>query len=356
MLNNGLLCSVIVPIYNSESFLSDCLKSLKKQLSKSVEFLLIDDGSTDESLAICNKYADEDARFKVIHKGNGGVSSARNIGLKNAIGKYITFVDSDDYIMNDYFDVLVPLMEQDYELIVFNNYHELGVGKVKTYNRGLEEREYTIEELKEVSKLSQYYDHFLTIIGGVPWNKVFRNDLIKKYQLTFNEEMIFAEDASFTFDYLVRIRSFYLCNLPIYYYRTSNNISAIRNIDCDKLKRQMFDTVHILNKRSDYVAEIKLNYNFNNANIDAVFFIINRLVKSGARDREIKKIVNNSRAINILKNANVKGYYKLFKFLLVIGLYRTARVISAIKNRLFKGKNKKLSNEVVINVESINNK
>lgn len=96
--NNNDLISIIVPVYNVEEFLNRCVESILIQSYKNIEILLIDDGSTDNSSKICDEYSIKDKRVKVIHKENGGLSDARNIGLENANGKYIAFVDSDDYI------------------------------------------------------------------------------------------------------------------------------------------------------------------------------------------------------------------------------------------------------------------
>lgn len=99
--------SIIVPVYNAERYLHRCIESILAQTFKDFELLLIDDGSKDNSGYICNEYAGKDERVKVWHKENGGVSSARNVGLDNVKGEWVTFVDSDDYISSNYFDNLL---------------------------------------------------------------------------------------------------------------------------------------------------------------------------------------------------------------------------------------------------------
>jgi len=106
------LISIIVPVYNVEKYLESCLESIINQTYKNLEIILVDDGSTDESGNICDKYANKDKRIKVIHKKNGGLSDARNIGIKESTGKYLTFVDSDDYIVNDYVEYLFNLIKK----------------------------------------------------------------------------------------------------------------------------------------------------------------------------------------------------------------------------------------------------
>lgn len=106
------LISVIVPVYNVEKYLDKCLTSILDQSYQNLEIILIDDGSTDNSRKICDEYKKKDQRIKVIHKKNGGLSDARNVGIKSATGKYITFVDSDDYVDEDYVEYLYHLIKK----------------------------------------------------------------------------------------------------------------------------------------------------------------------------------------------------------------------------------------------------
>ena len=105
--------SVIVPVYNTEKYLDRCIQSILAQTYTDFELLLVDDGSTDSSGAICDKYAEQDSRVRVFHKENGGVSSARNQGLDNAKGEWITFVDSDDWVDREFFNILSKSSKPD---------------------------------------------------------------------------------------------------------------------------------------------------------------------------------------------------------------------------------------------------
>lgn len=114
------LVSFIIPIYNAEKYLDECIKSIIKQTYSNFELLLVNDGSTDNSAIICDTYANKDSRIKVIHKINGGVSSARNIGLDNAKGEYICFVDADDVIHPKLLETtLSVLMETQQDIIIY---------------------------------------------------------------------------------------------------------------------------------------------------------------------------------------------------------------------------------------------
>ena len=116
-----MLLSIIVPIYNTEKYLEDCLQSILNQTFSDYELILVNDGSTDSSPEICEQYAERDGRIRVIHKENGGVSSARNCGIEIAQGNYIWFVDSDDTIAYDALQVLNEYIREKPDLIVFNS-------------------------------------------------------------------------------------------------------------------------------------------------------------------------------------------------------------------------------------------
>lgn len=117
-----MLISVIVPVYNVEKYLRRCVESIMSQTYKEIEILLIDDGSTDDSGRSCDDLAIKDRRIHVFHKENGGVSSARNLGIERACGDYICFVDSDDWIDIDYFESAMPILKEVHPTLLMNNY------------------------------------------------------------------------------------------------------------------------------------------------------------------------------------------------------------------------------------------
>ena len=111
--------SIIIPVYNVEKYLNKCLNSVIEQTYKNIEVILIDDGSTDNSGKICDEYAKNDIRIKIIHQQNGGVSTARNNGLEHATGKYITFVDSDDYIEKEMIETMAKkIMKKNADIVI----------------------------------------------------------------------------------------------------------------------------------------------------------------------------------------------------------------------------------------------
>lgn len=189
------LISVIVPVYNAEKTLRQCVDSILCQECKDFELLLIDDGSKDYSPAICDEYAAKDIRVKVFHKPNGGVSSARNLGIDNAQGKWITFIDADDYISKSYFDTI----DEHNEDVLVKGYQKFdysGVGAGRA-----------ADELLGMPVFSDFISQYVTdSLLRCPWAKFYKRSLIG--DLRFLTDMKIGEDAWFVFNYLAKCKSF----------------------------------------------------------------------------------------------------------------------------------------------------
>lgn len=200
--------SVIVPVYNSERFLHRCIDSILAQSFTDFELLLIDDGSIDSSGAICDEYATKDSRVRVFHKENGGVSSARNLGLDNAQGEWITFVDSDDWIEEH---ALLSLMRKDdVDLIIgamsFDGSATMGTFPLIGKLIGADLFNYIASNI----------DHYLI---SSPCCKLFNNNIIQRHSLRFNETLCFGEDALFVKSYLLYVGSLISINDVCYHYQ-----------------------------------------------------------------------------------------------------------------------------------------
>lgn len=189
------LISVIVPVYNAEKTLRQCVDSILNQEYGDIELILVDDGSKDSSPAICEEYAGRDSRVRVFHKDNGGVSSARNLGIDNAQGEWITFIDADDYISESYFDTI----DERGEDIFINGYKKFdnaGVVAGKAAN-----------ELFGIPVFSDFISKFVTdSLLRCPWAKFYKRSLIG--DLRFLTDMKIGEDAWFVFNYLAKCSSF----------------------------------------------------------------------------------------------------------------------------------------------------
>lgn len=214
------MISVIVPIYNTEKYLDRCIQSILSQTYTDFELLLIDDGSTDNSGTICDQYAAKDSRIRVFHKANGGVSSARNLGLDNACGEWITFVDADDWLdLGLYHTVFNSNYNAD--IIFISNIEHLEDGTVVkyqanvTYSNTRSDIENTILYLKK--NLADYPFY------GFTWNKIFKSSIINKNKIRFLENFALYEDELFTNEYCKYIYSIIVLSDTLYHYRRSSS-------------------------------------------------------------------------------------------------------------------------------------
>ena len=207
--------SVIVPVYNAEKYLCGCVDSVLAQAFTDFEVLLIDDGSKDKSGEICDEYAKKDNRVKVFHKENGGVSSARNLGIKNTQGCFVTFIDSDDFVDNDF---LISLMKSNSDSdLIYTGYKVFGV-----FNKNLGINENRKSQTKDfmLSLMHTYEESAMTLYGmQYPWAKLYKSCIIKDNQLFFDENMKYAEDSCFVWSYLCCCQSVLQVKSSSYNYR-----------------------------------------------------------------------------------------------------------------------------------------
>ena len=194
---NGIKYSVIIPIYNAEKTLRRCLDSFFCQLRNDVQIILVNDGSQDASADIAEEYAAKNAAFQLINQKNAGVSCARNTGLRMAVGEYVTFVDSDDYVRSDYFSVLDQ--SEDSDLLVFC--HEIVGFDPRSMPK-------LFEELQKLETYEQRLERLLSSRRIMsPWDKRFKRALIEEYQIRFPEGMQIGEDFNFCMAYAVRAKA-----------------------------------------------------------------------------------------------------------------------------------------------------
>lgn len=210
-----MLISIIIPVYNAEKYICECLDSILSQSFTDFELLLIDDGSKDRSGEICDEYAMKDSRVRVFHKENGGASAARNMGLDNANGEWVSFVDSDDFVEPSYLETLSKI--QDKADITFFPIKKISVNgdalelipeACKVYGR--EEVERQLAYLK-YGKLGDLF--------GWTHDKLFKADIIRKHGIRFPEDVVYREDEIFTLVYSRYIDSVEIIETPLYNYR-----------------------------------------------------------------------------------------------------------------------------------------
>ena len=214
------LISIIVPIYNVEKYLRQCLDSIQDQSYQNFECLLINDGSPDNSADICKEYVSKDPRFRYIEKENGGVSSARNLGLEHSKGEYITFIDSDDWVDSDYLEVLYKSLTDEKADVAVSTYKQFNMDDnnyyVHSYQRGYEKKIFTGPELIDEFIALDTFDHSYRFVCG----KLVRKCLLDK--IAFNEKTTLGEDMEFWLKlYLISNKIVYV-NRDSYVYRVDN--------------------------------------------------------------------------------------------------------------------------------------
>ncbi|MCH5296593.1 MAG: glycosyltransferase [Ruminococcus sp.] len=215
--------SVIIPAYNAENTIRRCLNSLLQTKRSDIEVLIIDDGSTDSTAEICRGIANNDKRVKYYKKENGGVSSARNMGLDYAVGEYICFVDSDDFVSDDYFNCLSSELIDDYDLLIYG----IKIFDGQNYKFG-KYFPYSFTDLDKVESFlcKELRKQRLNLVC----NKVYKRALIKENGIVFPEQLHIGEDKVFMVRYITAVKNVKSINACIYISSTENQNSLSRKI------------------------------------------------------------------------------------------------------------------------------
>lgn len=316
--------SIIVPIYNVETYLHKCIDSILSQTFKDFELILVDDGSTDNCGKICDQYAQQDARVVVIHKKNGGVSSARNNGIELAKGEYIAFVDPDDVIEQNMYEVLVHYsIKHNAEMVVC---------------------QYTlIDEANGSTKVPQVWEQVDCVIDNktiinkiipnllvnntfslVPcYNKLYKKTVFDNYYIRFDENKSYGEDRCLNYALLPLIKSLVFIDQPLYVYirHQRDSLSRVFREDyytyiledkdflidiCKKCNlKQYIDTVSMLST-TNILLYVQNVVNQNGITANRKREILSKIIN----DQEFKKEIVNYKTNSI--------YYKLLKYLCII--------------------------------------
>ena len=284
--------SIIVPVYNVEDYLKKCIDSIVRQQYKNLEIILVDDGSIDNSGEICEKYAKEDDRIKVIHKKNGGLSDARNVGIENATGQYIGFVDSDDWIADSMYSYLKELIDTNNADISICGYYKFtNCDEINLKNVKNEKNIYVFDKQKAISELLKQEN-----IQDYAWNKLYKIELFENIKYPYGRKM---EDTGTTYKLFDRAQRIVLGNEVQYYYlQRSNSIVNNKNFSLYK------DKYELTKERYIYIKNKYPNIMENDLDmIDKIISLYNK-----KQNKEIKEYVNNQKVMklycDIMKNAN----------------------------------------------------
>ena len=280
--------SVIIPVYKAEYFLDKCVNSIINQTYENLEIILVDDGSPDNSPKMCDEWAQKDKRIKVIHKENGGASSARNEGLEECTGDYIYFCDSDDFIEINCIEKLVDKIKDND--VVIMGYNKVNGDKItaKVYNDKLSQNEF-------ISEIIHEWDF------GLLWNKLYKKEFIKS---KFNEKFKIREDLLFNSEYFKNVKKIGLINEPLYNYIDNPNslTKGAKTIPFEQLKTIHLNMLELLNQIDESIVPHQ-----NATYLKSFINILKPFVYSKLK-KEDKELV-----FNYLEDDTIKESFKNYK-------------------------------------------
>ena len=311
--------SIIVPVYNVEKYLEECVNSLLNQNHKDYEIILVDDGALDNSPSICDNYAQNYNNIKVIHKENGGLSDARNVGINNADGEYLIFIDSDDYICDENFlkDVSRIVNEENSDLIIYGN------KKIFEDNSVIEKIHYKAYENDEVinSLISQNY------LKACAWDKIVKKEMIIENKLYFPVGR-YSEDIEWCARLLniIDFEKINILNKNVYMYRQRKN-SITKTIKEKNIK----DMIEMI--RSEFVEEKNDRSMIINSFLAYEYSVVLGLINIPTMtnlDKEIKKEVLEFKKI---LNYDISKKVKMVKVLSkILGINNTGKILGMYIN------------------------
>lgn len=322
---NKIILSIIVPVYNVEKYLSKCLESIINNYNEKIEVILVNDGSKDNSGLICDKYVNNYEYISVIHKNNGGLSSARNCGINSAKGKYIWFVDSDDYIKERSIDKIIEYSKEDSDVIISSYCEVYSNGKIINDN---------IE--KDKNNLKAY--EFFKSKGNISY-AAYRFICKRKFLLENNiffVEGIYHEDEEWSPRVLYKAKIFSVIPGTIYCYKADNEGSIMNTPNPKKIYDKIY-IIDIMNKRvNEEIKEDSGKEFFQFRMEHNLISALNELILYDEVEKE-KLIQLIKEKINILKNINNKKSRLVYITIKLFGINNASRLLylrNKINNKL----------------------
>lgn len=309
--------SIIVPVYKVEGYLKKCIESICNQTIKNIEIILVDDGSPDQCGEICDYYSKRDSRIKVIHKENGGLSDARNAGLEIAIGKYIGFVDSDDFVSSDMFELLFDLCEKNNTLIA-------GCDLAYVYD-GTDRVDYCSNAQKYIMTSSEFFELMLDVQKNVRtgvWNKLYKRELFNNVR--FPKGKLF-EDVGTMYKLIFQANMISYVSVPGYYYLRQREGA----ITSGKYSKREFDRLEMNSNMVEYIKQHQpqlLNAVLGYRAVNCHLTIVNSMIASKTKDTEMIQIIKSDLKNNYsqITYSGISGLKKmqLLLFLINFDLYK----------------------------------
>ncbi len=253
---NQPLVSIIVPVYNGEKSIERCLRSIQNQSYSRIEVIVVNDGSTDHTQRVIDKYVSGDPRFCCIRKNNSGVSDSRNRGMQKAAGEYFQFVDGDDWLVKQATEEFVKMaIAYDCDMVISDFYRVRGR---KIFAKGHIDSGPVITRMKYAEYMMEAPANFYY---GVLWNKFFRADIIRRFELTCSPELDWCEDFRFNLEYLQYVGKVGIITKPLYYYVKTKGSLVDTQVNFQasiRTKKILFDYYKELYKAIDLYEENKL--------------------------------------------------------------------------------------------------
>ncbi len=337
------LISIIVPVYKVEDVIHNCVESILRQTYSNFELILIDDGTPDESGKICDEYAKKDNRIKVIHKTNGGVSSARNIGIANATGEYIVCVDSDDYVDEAYLQGFIDVIKiyPEAQMVWCGFYTVNDYEKTITRAVKYDESGELIES--DISNIMTFHQKWL---DAAPWCKLYSKRIIDENNLKMDESMSLGEDLLFNFSYINSCtnKKIYHTNKCAYYY-----IQTEKETLDNRFRANLFDIyTHINDEMLRYITNWKVDSEQMTIFYDSAYFSYEKCLRNTFHKNNTatkkekyqlnKKIMQSSRFKEAVKNSSCKIRLPL-KIAYKLNSYKLVEAANALTSSLYKLKN-----------------
>lgn len=290
------LISIIVPLYNSELYINRCLDSLLKQTYKNIEIIIVDDGSKDNSLQLIKDYANKDSRIKIYTQSNQGPSVARNTGLDNSTGKYIMFVDADDFIDKNMVANMVEGIKDDKNTLVLCDNSEIWINKT-------DERKLFDTDNNHINKV-EVIKAIASGRAGLVCGKLFNKNIIKEHNIKFDKEIKMCEDQIFFLNISRYCDNFIYIPKSLYFYDRRNESS----ITIKYQEKAIDNQIYVINRIKEILKKSDLEFDdikqiINNRYIGAIDYCINNEVLD-TKIYNIREKISNIN--NIIQNTDIK--------------------------------------------------
>ena len=324
------LVSIVVPMYNSEKYMSECIDSVLNQDYKNIELILVNDGSKDKTEKIAKDYAKNDKRVIVINQENKGVSEARNNGIKHSKGEYITFIDSDDFIEKDFISYYVSLIEKTNADIALSRM------PIK-YRTNIEVKPQSEEKIEVISGNDCALEMLYYKIFIASWNKLFRKELLTNNNILFENNLAFGEGFNFSIDAFLKANKVCTTSISKYYYRVDNVNSVMTKYSEKQIIGSLYAIERLKEKYGNLNSDISkaLEYAEWHTNFDCLNSIIgtNNAKQDVERYKKIKKNVKTKSKIAFSSPISKKE--KIKAFVCYINPFLASKIVNKFRIRKF---------------------